>query len=194
MVRWKESGLSGNFFAVNCRSVQMGSYKFCPFGHVLISSEGLVLEAQVFDPQEQVSNIWTNVTIPFKEFSKVEACFRHRRTVIFINANRKVTRDVSIQLGLPNSPYDWDSQSLKEKEKRLTLLSFGLDNFANNAIRDVFNPVFRVINVREANRLLSLSTSPADCLPETSVDQQQATSIASCSTKEPSKVEVSNNF
>ena len=195
MVLWNESGLRGTFFAVNCRSVQIGSYKFCPFGRVLISSEGLMLEAQIFDPQEQSSSIWTNVAIPFKEFSKVEACFDRKLTVIFIYASQKVARDVSIQLSLPNSPYCWDPLSRKENERRLILIPFGLDNSAKNAIKVAFNSVLGELNFAEANDLLVMSSPPgrtSDCVPEKTLDMQQGTSVASCSAKEPPKVEVSN--
>lgn len=166
LLRWKEGGLSGPFFAVNCRSVRIGSYKFIPVGRVLFSSEGIMLQAPVFHNHSQPSEksgIWSNVAIPAQQLLHVDAHFNRQLPVIFINVTPNLCRLVSKELGLLKGagPY-WDPLSEDESQKRLTLLPSNLDDSAKNAIKQAFVPkgVFREINHTEANRLLVISSPP----------------------------------
>ena len=166
LLRWKEGGLNGPFFAVSCRLVRIGSYKFTPVGQVLFSSEGIMLQAPVFhtfnQPSEN-SGIWINVAIPAQQLLQVDAHFNRQLPVIFLNVTPNVCRSVCKELGLLKNagPY-WDALSEDESKKRLTLLPSNLDDSAKNAIKQAFVPkgVFREINHTEANRLLVISSPP----------------------------------
>ncbi len=180
----------------------MGSYKFAPFGRVLLSSKGLILEAPVFDSHEQLSSIWIDTAIPFQEFSKVEVCFDHHVPVIFIYVTQKISRTVSMQLGLSRSPYCWDSLSHQQKEKRLTLLPYSLNNSAKTAIKEAFNSILQEINRDEANQILLMS-APQDLGDVSNRFESDVckgiphTSLASCSSMDNSTTSqsgVSNLF
>ncbi|EFX65750.1 hypothetical protein DAPPUDRAFT_117019 [Daphnia pulex] len=165
LLRWKEGGLNGPFFAVNCRSVRIGSYKITPVGRVLFSSEGIMLQAPVFhnhDGPSEKSAVWVNVAIPSEQLLKVDAYFSRKLQVIFLNVGPSWCRQLSTKLGLTKSGPYWDSASEDENKKRLTLLPDGLDDAAKNAIKQVFVPqgVYNEINQAEANRLLVISSPP----------------------------------
>ena len=166
LLRWKEGGLSGPFFAVNCRLVRIGSYKFTPVGRVLFSSEGIMLKApvfQTFNQPSENSGIWINVVIPAQQLLRVDAHFKRQLPVIFLDATPNICRSVCKELGLLKSagPY-WDYLSDEESKKHLTLLPFKLDDSAKNAIKRAFVPkgLFREINRTEANRRLVISSTP----------------------------------
>lgn len=176
LLRWKEGGLSGPFFAVPCRSVRMGSYKFCPVGRALFSSEGVMLEAPVLDSSKVQSpdSQLISVVILAEQLLQVEVHFNRQLPVIFLYVTPAVSRKFSLKLGLhKNGPF-WDSASLDESHKRLTLLPCSLDDSAKNAIKQAFVPrgVFHEINIAQANRLLLMSSTPdvreaIDSLPVT---------------------------
>lgn len=206
LLRWKDGGLSGAFFAVNCRSVRIGSYKFTPNGRVLFSSEGIMLEAPVYDPHQMqptsLSSSWINIAIPAEKLLKVQAHFNRKLPVIFLNVTPTCSRSVSKQIGLIKSSSDpyWDTLSQKETEKLLTLLPYSLDDPAKNAIKQAFvhKGVFQEIDAKEANRLLVISSPPEvrDALgrlpPSTIVSAETSTASSKDSTacKENSKIEV----
>jgi speckle-type POZ protein len=163
MLRWKEGGLKGPFFAVNCRSVRIGSYRFTPVGRVLFSSEGIMLQAPVFHTFNQPSGnsgTWINVVIPAQQLLQVDANFYRQLPVIFLDATPNICRSVCKELGLLKSagPY-WDYLSDEESKKHLTLWPSNLDDSAKNAIKRAFVPkgVFREITHIEANRRLVIS-------------------------------------
>jgi len=165
LLHWKKGGLSGPFFAVNCRSVRIGSYKFTPVGRVLFSSEGITLQAPVFDNPDEPSEksvVWVNVAIPAQQLLQVDAHFTRQLPVIFLSVTPNLCRRISSELGLPKSGPYWDTLSDDESKKRLTLLPCHLDDSAKNAIKQAFVPkgVFREINQSEANRLLVISSPP----------------------------------
>ena len=163
MLLWKEGGLNGPFFAVNCRSVRIGSYKIVPVGRVLFSSEGIMLRAPVFynhDKPSEKSAVF-NVAIPAQQLLKVDAHFSRKLEVVFLDVGSNWCRQLSSKLGLSKSGPYWDSASKDDNQKRLTLLPNDLDNAAKNAIRQVFvsQGVYHEINHIEASRLLIISSS-----------------------------------
>lgn len=165
LLRWKEGGLRGPFFAVNCRSVRIGSYKFIPTERVLFSSEGIMLEAPIFYAHDQPSQndcLWIDVAIPTQQLLQMEAHFNRQLPVIFLTVTPTLCRRVSSGLRLNKSGPYWDSLSEDESQKRLTLLPSSLDDSAKNAIKQAFVPrgVFREISSSEANKLLLISSPP----------------------------------
>lgn len=197
LLRWKECGLKGPFFAVDCRSVRIGSYKFIPAERVLFSSEGIMLKAPIFYPHEQPSEnkcVWINVAIPAQQLLQVDAHFNFPLPVIFISVTPALCRRVSSGLRLnKNGPY-WDTVSGDETQKRLTLFPSSLDDSAKNAIKQAFIPrgVFHEISSCDANRILMTSSPPEvqdvlERLPSgTAVNAE--TAIASTSLKQDVKV------
>jgi sentrin-specific protease 7 len=164
MLLWKEGGLNGPFFAVNCRSVRIGSYKIVPVGRVLFSSEGIMLRAPVFYNQDKPSekSAVFNVAIPAQQILKVHAHFSRILKVIFLNVGPSWCRQLSKKLGLSKSGPYWDSASEDENHKRLTLFPNDLDDAAKNAIKQVFvsQGVYHEIDHTEAYRLLIISSPP----------------------------------
>jgi hypothetical protein len=79
LLRWKEGGLSGPFFAVNCRLVRIGSYKFTPVGRVLFSSEGIMLQAPVFHTFNQGAAVKTESFKIFCFFKKLRKYLSMKR-------------------------------------------------------------------------------------------------------------------
>lgn len=186
--RWKDGGLRGSFFAVNCRSVRIGSYKFNPTGRVLFSTEGILMEAPMVNNSEKTkSRKWISVAILAGDLLQVQVSFSRQLPVIFIHVSPAVCRVVSSKLGLYKSGPYWDTASPDESQKRLTLLPCSLDDSAKNAIKQAFVPrgVFHEIDNAEANRLLVISSPPdvrnaLDRLPvATAVSAEATTSISS---------------
>jgi len=56
LLRWKEAGLKGSFFAATCRSARIGSYKVAPTDRVLFSSEGTMIEVQIMNADGKPSS------------------------------------------------------------------------------------------------------------------------------------------
>lgn len=188
--------MKGSFFAVNCRSVRIGSYKFNPTGRVLFSTEGIMLEAPVANSSdESTSRKWINVAILSEHLLQVQVNFNRQLPVIFLHVSPAVCRMFSSQLGLCKSsgPY-WDIASTDESQKRLTLLPCSLDDSAKNAIKQAFVPkgVFIEINNAEANRLLVISSPlevrvALDRVPVTTAVSAESTTSVSSKTNTASK-------
>ncbi|KAI9565205.1 hypothetical protein GHT06_008986 [Daphnia sinensis] len=98
LLRWKEDRLRGPFFAVNCRSVRIGSHKFTPAERVLFSSEGIKLEAPIFyahDQPPQNDIVWVDVAIPAQHLLRMEAHFNRQLPVIFLTVASSLCHRVS---------------------------------------------------------------------------------------------------
>lgn len=165
LLRWKDGGLSGPFFAVNCRCVRIGSYKISPSERVLFSSEGIMLDAPKVSSHSDVSPSKPeriHISILARQLLQVEVNFNRQIPVIFLYVTPLVSRRFSSLLGLRKSGPYWDSASIEESQKRLTLLPCNIDDSAKNAIKQAFVPkgVFREISNGEANRLLVISSPP----------------------------------
>ncbi|KAI9565273.1 hypothetical protein GHT06_009058 [Daphnia sinensis] len=203
LVRWKEGGLKGPFFAVNCRSVRIGSYKFTPAERVLFSSEGIMLEAPIFYAHDQPSQndcVWIDVAIPAQHLLRMEAHFNRQLPVIFLTVAPSLCHRVSSGLHLDKSGPYWDPLSEDESQKRLTLLPFSLDDSAKNAIKQAFVPrgVFSEISLCEANRLLVIS-SPSEVrnalqrLPSGTAVSAETTRASTSSKQEIKALEASDS-
>ncbi|XP_057373751.1 sentrin-specific protease 6-like [Daphnia carinata] len=203
LLRWKDGGLSGAFFAVNCRSVRIGSYKFAPAERVLFSSEGIMLEAPVFyanDQPSQNDSMWIDVAIPSQQLLRMEANFNRKLPVIFLYVTPTLCRRVSSGLRLDKSGPYWDPLSEDESQKRLTLLPCNLDDSAMNAIKQAFVPrgVFSEISSCEANRLLVISSPPEvrdalQRLPSGTAVSAEATRASTSSKQDVKALEASDN-
>lgn len=161
--RWREGGLSGPFTAVECRSVRIGNYKFCPPGRVLFSSQGILLEAPIFDPiGASPGKEWTTLAIQVERVLNAEVNFKRDLPVIFIYVAPTASRAFCSQLGLDKQKFYWDVLSKEESQKRLTLLPISLDEAAKRAIQQAFVPrgVFREISYERANEILVNSSPP----------------------------------
>lgn len=145
---------------MSCRSIRIGSYKFCPPSRVLFSSDGITLEAPQFDPITKLAqNKWISIPIDIEQLSCVEISFERDLPVIFLSVAPKISRRISVRLGLDKN---WDPASPEQSQKRLILFPISLDDSVKRALRQAFVPrgLLSEITYDYANDLLVKSLLP----------------------------------
>lgn len=128
---------------------------------VLFSSEGIVLKAPVLGSDGCPSTAMVNVTVLTKNVLDMQVHFSRSLSVIFVRVCPSVSRLVSKELNLTKgkSPY-WDTVSLDESQKRMTLLPHDLTETAKNAIKQAFAlcGIYKEIPAAEAHDILVKSS------------------------------------
>lgn len=161
---WSNEDWPEPYFWVNCRSARVGSYRFIPPQRVLFCAKGIRFQAPVISNSGRPSGS-ESVTISIQTYQllQMEVHFSRSMPVIFIYTTPSLSRAISRTLGLVSGegPF-FDSLSINECEKRLTLLPSDLDDAAKHAIRQAFVPrgIFKEINHPEANKILVKSAPP----------------------------------
>ena len=164
LIRWKDVGLKGTFFAVRCRSSRIGSYRVSPTDRVLFSSEGIMLEVPTLTASGVASTTPVKLVITSREILRMDVHFGKSMPVFFLYVSPSAARSVreKLQMNKNGGPY-LDVQSGDESQRRITLLPVELNDAAKSAIKQAFSPgaVFREISQDDANKFLVIS-SPTD--------------------------------
>ena len=178
LLRWKEAGLKGSFFAVTCRSARIGSYKVAPTDRVLFSSEGIMIEVPIVNADGKPSSKETaKLALSKPQILKLDVHYGKSIPALFIYLTPMASRTVREILKMTKDvPGIWfDPLSNDETHKRLTLLPDHLTDEAKYGIKQAFSVmgVYSEIGSAETNRILVLSSPPeVRPLGETSANKE----------------------
>jgi hypothetical protein len=85
LIRWKEAGFKGSYFAVTCRSARIGSYKVAPTDRVLFSSEGIMIEVPIMNAEGKPSSEETaKLALFIPQILKLDVHYGKNTPAIFI--------------------------------------------------------------------------------------------------------------
>jgi len=159
-LKWKESGLNGNFVSVTCRSVWVGTYKTTPKDRILFSPEGIVIEVPAVITKEiSPSEETVKLVLSNRDIVSLEACLSNSQPVIFLYLSPLSTRDVRRLLRMRKgvSGVWFKARSNNETHKRLILFPDGMTDQTKSEIQQVFSVMsfYKKISSEEALRIVA---------------------------------------
>jgi hypothetical protein len=119
-----------------------------------------MVRAPVFNTQEANKPEWISLNLPMQHLLQVKAHFNQELLVIFLHYAPTLCSSVSAELQLRENGDCWDSLSVDESQKLLTLFPCCLDESLKNAIKETFNckGIFHEISTNDAYKSLFLSS------------------------------------
>ena len=148
-------------FILRCRSIRVGTYKYLPTEAqccVRISKEGFLITV----PQPNNPTRLKAIALLTRNLLRVEAYFSPNLNVISLLVVPLVSRREGSRLGLHRNQGNWNSHSVIECEKYLTIVPTDLNTDSKAFIQSAFRAhgVFREISRSEASRRLISSVQP----------------------------------
>jgi hypothetical protein len=138
LVKWKELGMTGHFFAIHCLSARIGSYLVDPIGRVLISDEGIAIEVPVLKTNGTPSSTeMVKLVLSKKNIIKVDIPYCKTLPAMFIHLTPVAAREVRSLLRMPIycPGIRFDPLSNKESEKKIILFPDQLTEEVVNGIQ-----------------------------------------------------------
>ncbi|XP_033226791.1 uncharacterized protein LOC117179068 isoform X2 [Belonocnema kinseyi] len=156
--------------ALFCRTVRIGSYKYIPAEHVIMSEHGLRLNVPFLEDNKKL----VTVDIKFRDIIRVLIHFGKSMPVLFFYTSTNTGAMIREVLGMqdPKGPY-YDPASQDHTHKRITLLPETISAESTVILKTLFESKYQELNPKEANDIL-VRASPKDCLQQVLSRRQSA--------------------
>ena len=138
LLKWKQLGMTGHFFAIHCLSARIGSYRVDPIGRVLISDEGIAIEVPVLKINGTPSSTeMVKLILSKKNILKVGIPLCKTIPAMFIYLTAVAAREVRSLLRMPIycPGIRFDPLSNNESEKKIILFPDQLTDEVANGIQ-----------------------------------------------------------